>query len=231
MPAPRRSSRPVTRSLKSAQVAQERRSTVPTWARRKVSFSSLPTTSFANCPVAVYSVSTASSSLFDISPPRTRLTSLTEINVKRGTSLSSRTFSVFHSLSNHSALTLSSPRASLRPRSVVFRSFSSLAGPAHTDGGRGGREEEGGGANVASHAPTHHEPGPGLASLQHAALPGRPLQRAAAVVTSRRIVRIERGARAARLAAFIYVSQISIRPLPMRIVTLIKVEKQQENVS
>lgn len=226
MPAPRRSSRPVTRSLKSAQVAQERRSTVPTRARRKVSFSSLPTTSFANCPVAVYSVSTASSSLFDISPPRTRLTSLTEINVKKGTSLSSRTFSVFHSLSHHSALTLSSPRASLRPRSVVFRSFSSLAGPAHTDGGRGG-----GGANVASHAPTHHEPGPGLASLQHAALPGRPLQRAAAVVTSRRIVRIERGARAARLAAFIYVSQVSIRPLPMRIVTLIKVEKQQENVS
>lgn len=138
MPAPRRSSRPVTRSLKSAQVAQERRSTVPTRARRKVSFSSLPTTSFANCPVAVYSVSTASSSLFDISPPRTRLTSLTEINVKKGTSLSSRTFSVFHSLSHHSALTLSSPRASLRPRSVVFRSFSSLAGPAHTDGGRGG---------------------------------------------------------------------------------------------
>lgn len=83
MPAPRRSSRPVTRSLKSAQVAQERRSTVPTRARRKVSFSSLPTTSFANCPVAVYSVSTASSSLFDISPPRTRLTSLTEINVKK----------------------------------------------------------------------------------------------------------------------------------------------------
>lgn len=80
MPAPRRSSRPVTRSLKSAQV---RRSTVPTRARRKVSFSSLPTTSFANCPVAVYSVSTASSSLFDISPPRTRLTSLTEINVKK----------------------------------------------------------------------------------------------------------------------------------------------------
>lgn len=155
MPAPRRSSRPVTRSLKSAQVAQERRSTVPTRARRKVSFSSLPTTSFANCPVAVYSVSTASSSLFDISPPRTRLTSLTEINVKKGTSLSSRTFSVFHSLSHHSALTLSSPRASLRPRSVVFRSFSSLAGPAHTDGGRGGREEGGGGKRGESrpHSP------------------------------------------------------------------------------
>lgn len=83
MPAPRRSSRPVTRSLKSAQVAQERRSTVPTRARRKASLSSLPTTCFANCPVAVYSVSTASSSLFDISPPRTRLTSLTEINVKK----------------------------------------------------------------------------------------------------------------------------------------------------
>lgn len=83
---------------------------------------------------------------------------------------------------------------------------------------------------MASHAPTHHEPGPGLASLQHAALPGRPVQRAA-VVTSRRIVRMWRGARAARLAASVYVSQVSIRPVPMRTATLINPEKQQENVS
>lgn len=188
MPAPRRSSRPVTRSLKSAQV---RRSTVPTRARRKVSFSSLPTTSFANCPVAVYSVSTASSSLFDISPPRTRLTSLTEINVKKEPLFLHGLFqSSTHSRTTRRSLSPPPVPLSVLGVSCFARSLLQRGPPTLT-----GDEE--GGANVASHAPTHHEPGPGLASLQHAALPGRPLQRAAAVVTSRRILRIERGARAA----------------------------------
>lgn len=195
MPAPRRSSRPVTRSLKSAQVAQERRSTVPTRARRKVSFSSLPTTSFANCPVAVYSVSTASSSLFDISPPRTRLTSLTEINVKKEPLFLHGLFqSSTHSRTTRRSLSPPPVPLSVLGVSCFARSLLQRGPPTLTGDEEGGRR---GGANVASHAPTHHEPGPGLASLQHAALPGRPLQRAAAVVTSRRILRIERGARAA----------------------------------
>lgn len=97
--------------------------------------------------MAVYSVSTASSPLFDISPTRSFVTSLTEINVTdEPLFLYGLFFSVLHSLSHHSQQLSPPPRASLRPLGVVFRSLSSARGtPTLT-------RERGVGANVASHA-------------------------------------------------------------------------------
>lgn len=95
---------PLLAALKSAQVAAEKRPTVPTRASRTAFLSPL-TSSLANCPVAVYSVSTASSPLFDISPPQSFVTSLTEINVgERNLSFFTDFFLVLHSLSHHSVL-------------------------------------------------------------------------------------------------------------------------------
>lgn len=70
----------VTSSVEICSTCGGKRPTVPTRASRKA-FLFLLTSSLANCPVAVYSVLTASSSLFDISPTQSFVISLTEINV------------------------------------------------------------------------------------------------------------------------------------------------------
>lgn len=67
--------------------------------------------------------------------------------------------------SHHSALSLL-PLASLRPRGVVFRSLSSERCPPTVTTGRWWWGEGGVTWRVT---PTHHEPQPELASLEHAA--------------------------------------------------------------
>lgn len=167
-------SRAVTSAVEICSSCGGKRPTVSTRASRKA-FRSLLTSSFANCPVAVYSVSTASSSLFDISPPQSFVTSLTEIDVREEPLFLFRLFQVLLSLSHHSVF-VSPPPVPLRPRGVVFRSLSSERGPPTLTGEKGGL--------TWRVTPTHHEPGPGLASLQHAALPWRPPQRCRGDITS-----------------------------------------------
>lgn len=74
-------------------------------------------------------------------------------------------FQVFGSLPHHSAPSLLPPR--LAP-GVVFRSLSSERAPPTVTSARWAGEV------TWRVTPTHHEPGPGLASAEHAALPGRP---------------------------------------------------------
>lgn len=172
--------------------------------------------------MAVYSVSTASSPLFDISPPRSFVTSLTEINVTdEPLFLYGLFFLVLHSLSHHSQRLSPPPRASLRPRGVVFRSLSSARGPPTLTRER--ERRRGGGELTWRVTPTHHEPEPGLASLQHEALPWRPPHRAAVVTSHPTIWERRESSHGVRLRQ----SGVTflIRPYHIAIITLTKQAK------
>lgn len=127
--------------------------------------------------MAVYSVSTASSALFDISPPRSFVSCLTEINLTDEPLL----YGLFFKSSTHSHTTHSDSLLPLVPLSVL--GVSCFARSPLREARPHWRERVGGGLTWRV-TPTHHEPEPGLASLQHEALPWRPPHRAA-VVTSR----------------------------------------------
>lgn len=120
-------------------------------------------------------------------------------------------------------MSLSSPRASLRPRGVVFRSLSSERGPPTVT-----TEKEEKGGLTWRVTPTYHEPGPGLASLQHA---GIALETATARWHHIRVLRFERENGSAHGVHLRQSGVIDlIRSFHIGIITLIKLANMKTSV-